>query len=94
MFRKSKSERVSGKRYWVKRKRKIYSEHLKKEIEDESIHYGLLIMMVYDIWFHPASYHDVRSLRIRHKMSKWFRFLTENFEIIGDKQEKSKRQIV
>jgi hypothetical protein len=27
-------------------------------------------------------------------MSKWFRFLTENFEFIGDKQEKSKRQIV
>jgi hypothetical protein len=42
--------------------------------------------MVYDIWFHPASYHEV--------MSKWFRFLTENFEFIGDicedKQEKSK----
>jgi hypothetical protein len=33
--------------------------------------------MVYDIWFHPASYHEVRSLRIRHKMSKWFRFLTD-----------------
>jgi len=28
-----KIKRVSGKRYWVKRKRKIYSEHLKKEIE-------------------------------------------------------------
>jgi hypothetical protein len=26
--------------------------------------------MVYDIWFHPASYHEV--------MSKWFRFLTVN----------------
>jgi hypothetical protein len=63
--------------------------------------------MVYDIWFHPASYHEVRSLRIRYKMSKWFRFLAENFEFIGnkcykeckyvkvceDKQEKSKRQI-
>jgi hypothetical protein len=48
-------------------KRKIYSEHLKKEIEDKSIYYGLLVMvvcdengMVYDIWFHPASYHEVR----------------------------------
>jgi hypothetical protein len=64
--------------------------------------------MVYDIWFHPASYHKVRSLRIRYKMSKWFRFLAENFEFIGDKgykgckyvkvcednQEKSKRQII
>jgi hypothetical protein len=64
--------------------------------------------IVYDIWFHPASYHEVRSLRIRHKMSKWFRFLAENFEFIGDKgykgykyvkvcedkQEKSKRQII
>jgi hypothetical protein len=53
---------------------------LKKEIEDESIYYGLLVMvvcdengMVYDIWFHPASYHEVRSLRIRYKMSKWFK---------------------
>jgi hypothetical protein len=110
-----KIKRVSGKIYWVKRKRKIYSEHLKKEIEDESIYYGLLVMVVcdengivYDVWFHPASYHEVRSLRIRYKMSKWFRFLTENFEFIGDKgykgckyvkvcedkQEKSKRQII
>jgi hypothetical protein len=32
----------------AKRKRKIYSEHLKKETEDESIYYGLLVMMV---WF-------------------------------------------
>jgi hypothetical protein len=88
---------------------------LKKEIEDESIYYGLLVMvvcdengMVYDIWFHPASYHEIKSLRIRHKMSKWFRFLAENFEFIGDKgykgckyvkvcedkQGKSKRQII
>jgi len=59
--------------YWVKRKRKIYSEHLKKEIEDESIYYGLLVIVVCDengIGFHPASYHEVRSLRIKHKMSE------------------------
>jgi hypothetical protein len=63
-----KIKRVSEKRHWVKRKRKIYNEHLKKEIEDESIYYGLLVMVVcdedgivYDIWFHPASYHEVRS---------------------------------
>jgi hypothetical protein len=56
--------------------------------------------MVYDIWLHSISYHEV--------MSKWFRFLAENFEFIGDKgykeckhvkvcedkQEKSKRQII
>jgi hypothetical protein len=30
--------------------------------------------MVYDIWFHPASYHEVRSLRIRHKMSNGLDF--------------------
>jgi hypothetical protein len=41
--------------------------------------------MVYNIWFRPESYHEVRSLRLRHKMSKRFRFLTENFEFIGDK---------
>jgi len=51
-------------------------------------------MVVCDVWFSPASYHDVRLFRMRHKMSKWFRFLTENFEFIVDKQEKSKRQIV
>jgi hypothetical protein len=44
--------------------------------------------MVYDIWFHPASYHEVRSLRLRHKMSKWFIFSTENFEFIGYKYYK------
>jgi hypothetical protein len=43
-----KIKRISGKRYWVKRKRKIYNEHLKKEIEDENIYYGLLVMVV---WF-------------------------------------------
>jgi len=41
--------------------------------------------MVYDIWLRPASYQEIRSLRIRHKMSEWFKFLTENFEFIGDK---------
>ena len=51
-------------------------------------------MVVCDAWFSPASYHDVRSLRIRHKMSKRFRFLTENFEFTVDKQEKIKRKIV
>jgi hypothetical protein len=29
--RTKKIKRVLGKRYWVKRKRKIYSKHLKKE---------------------------------------------------------------
>jgi len=51
-------------------------------------------MVVCDVWFSPASYHDVRLFRMRHKMSKWFRFLTENFEFTVNKQEKIKRQIV
>jgi len=36
------------------------------------MYYGVLVMVVcysegavYDLWFHPASYHEVRSIRIR-----------------------------
>jgi len=35
---------------------------------------------VYDIWFHPASYNEVKSFRLRKSKSKWFRFLVETFE--------------
>jgi hypothetical protein len=40
---------------------------------------------VYDLWFHPASYHEVRSLRIRYRKSKWLRFLVDSFGLMGDR---------
>jgi hypothetical protein len=41
--------------------------------------------IVYDLWFHPASYHEVRSLRIRYRKSKWLRFLVDRFGLMGDR---------
>ncbi len=34
---------------------------------------------------HPASYHEVRSLRIRYRKSKWLRFLVDSFGLMGDR---------
>jgi len=49
----------------------------KEKIRFEEMYYGVLVMVVcdsegivYDLWFHPASYHGVRSLRIRYRKSK------------------------
>jgi hypothetical protein len=33
----------------------------------------------------PASYHEVRSLRIRYGKSNWLRFLVDSFGLIGDR---------
>ena len=41
--------------------------------------------VVYDLWFHPASYHEVRFLRIRYRKSKWLRFLVDSFRLMGDR---------
>jgi hypothetical protein len=56
------------------------------------MYYGVLVMVVcdsegvvYDLWFHPASYHEVRSLRIRYRKSKWLRFLVDSFGLMGDR---------
>ncbi len=56
------------------------------------MYYGVLVMvvcysegMVYDLWFHPAGYHKVRSLRIRYRKSKWLRFLVDSFGLMGDR---------
>jgi len=53
-----------------KKKRNLYSEHYKEKVRFEEMYYGVLVMVVcdsegvvYDLWFHPASYHEVRSLR-------------------------------
>ncbi|MFZ8859963.1 MAG: hypothetical protein ACO2PP_05615, partial [Thermocrinis sp.] len=59
------------------KKRNLYSEHYKEKVRFEEMYYGVLVMVVcdsegvvYDLWFHPASYHEVRSLRIRYRKSK------------------------
>jgi len=90
--RTQKIKRFSGKAFWGKKKRKLYSHHYKREVEFEELYYGVLVMVlcdengvVYDIWFHPASYNEVKSFRLRKSKSKWFRFLVETFEVIGDK---------
>ena len=41
--------------------------------------------MVYELWFHPASYHEARSLRIRYGKSKWLRFLVDSFGLMEDR---------
>jgi hypothetical protein len=35
---------------------------------------------VYDLWYHPASYHEVKSLRKRVSKSVWLRWLLSRFE--------------
>lgn len=90
--RTQKIKRFSGKAFWVKRKGKIYSKHYNEKVEFEELHYGVLVMVicdtkgrVYDIWFHPGSYHEVMSLRIRYNKSNWLRLLFSQMEVIGDK---------
>jgi hypothetical protein len=58
----------------------------------EEVHCGLLVMIVcdrngivYDMWVHPASYHEVRSVRIRYQRSLWFRTLADSFCLMGDR---------
>jgi len=49
------------------------------------MYYGVLVGVVYDLWFHPASYHEVRSLGIRYRKIKWLRFLVDSFGLMGDR---------
>jgi hypothetical protein len=90
--RTQRIKRFSGKAFWGKKKRNLYSEHYKEKVKFEEMYYGVLVMVVcdsegvvYDLWFHPASYHEVRSLRIRYRKSKWLRFLVDNFGLMGDR---------
>jgi hypothetical protein len=110
-----KIKRVAGKKFWVKRKRNIYSWDYQRNVRFEEVHYGLLVMIVcdrngivYDLWVHPASYHEVKSVRIRYQKSLWFRALADSFCLMGDrgyrgleyvhvcedKPDKSVRQVV
>jgi hypothetical protein len=94
--RTQRIKRFSGKAFWGKKKRNLYSEHYKEKVRFEEMYYGVLVMVVcdsegvvYDLWFHPASYHEVRSLRIRYRKSKWLRFLVDSFGLMGDRGYRS-----
>ncbi len=93
--RTQRIKRFSGKAFWDKKKRNLYNEHYKEKVRFEEMYYGVLVMVVcdsegvvYDLWFHPASYHEVRSLRIRYRKSGWLRFLVDSFGLIGDRRYK------
>jgi len=84
--------RFSGKDFWVKRKRRLYSPHYRKLIEFEELHYGVLVIflcdedgIIYDIWFTSGSKHEVRALRERKEKSLWTNWLLDSFEVLGDK---------
>jgi hypothetical protein len=88
----SRIKRVAGKKFWAKRKRDIYSWDCQRNVRFEEVHYGLLVMIVcdgngvvYDMWVHPASYHEVKSVRIRYQRSLWFRALADSFCLMGDR---------
>jgi len=85
-------KRVAGKKFLVKRKRNIYSWDHQRNVRFEGVHYGLLVMIVcdrdgivYDMWVHPASYHEVKSVRIRYQKRLWFRALADSFCLMGDR---------
>ena len=67
--RTQRIKRFSGKALCGKKKRNLYSEHYKEKVRFEERYYGVLVMVVcdsegvvYDLWFHPASYHRVSGL--------------------------------
>ena len=73
-----------GRKFWGKRRiNRIYSQHSRKPENYERTVYGVLLMVVIeassgkvvDIWFHPASFHEKRSLRIRVFKSPYLREL-------------------
>uniref|UniRef100_A0A7C5X1S7 Uncharacterized protein n=1 Tax=Thermocrinis ruber TaxID=75906 RepID=A0A7C5X1S7_9AQUI len=70
----------------------LYSWDYQRDVRFEEVHYGLLVMIVcdrngivYDMLVHPASYHEVRSVRIRYQKSLWFRALADSFCLMGDR---------
>jgi hypothetical protein len=70
----------------------IYSWDYQRNVRFEEVHYGLLVMIVsdgngivYDLWVHPASYHEVKSVGYRG---------FEYVYVCEDKPDKSVRQVV
>lgn len=96
-----KIKRFSGKKFWVKRKRRLYSPHYKQIIEFEEVHYGVLLIVlcdedgfIYDIWYTYGSMNEKKAFDIRYERSYWFRLLVDNFSVIGDKAYKGIKGIV
>ncbi len=83
-----------GRKFWGKRRiNRIYSQHSRKPESYERTVYGVLLMVVIeassgkvvDIWFHPASFHEKRSLRIRVFKSPYLRELLKGRILIADR---------
>ena len=108
-------KRFAGRVFWAKRKRNIYSPHYKRRVKWEELYYGVLVMVlcdetgvVYDIWFKPGNWHEVRAYEERKRRSSWFRYLVSSSEVYGDrgyrgvdgvlicdaKEDKALRQVV
>jgi hypothetical protein len=88
--RTQKIKRLACRQFWGKRKRKLYSKDYVKKVEFEEVCYGVLVMVVcdtegtvYDLWYHPPSYHEVESLRKTVSKSMWLRWLLSRYELIG-----------
>lgn len=90
--RTQRIRRFAGKVFWAKRSRNLYSQHYRKMVEWDEVYYGVLVMVlcdedgvVYDVWFKPGSWHEVRAYRERLNRSVWFRGLVERYEVYGDR---------
>ena len=85
-------KRGFGGKSWGRRKRKLYSQHLQKQIEVDELVYGLLIMAlvdekakVVDIWLKPASTHEGKALKERMAKSSYLRQMVKGKELLEDK---------
>ncbi len=105
--RTQKMRWLAGRQLWGKRKRKLYSKDYGKEVGFEEACYGVLVMVVCDtegtvyyLWYHPASYYEVKSLRKRVSKSVGLRWLLSRFELIGNRgyrgcdEDRAHRQVV
>ncbi|MCX7989345.1 MAG: hypothetical protein N2648_01720 [Aquificaceae bacterium] len=97
--RTQRIKRFSGKVFWTKRKRNLYSVHYGKRVQFEELYYGVLVMVlcdengvVYDVWFTYGSMHEAKAYRIRKVKSAWFRNLVDGVIVCKSKEDKSMRE--
>ena len=95
-----KIKRGFGGKSWGRRKRKLYSQHQKREICVDELVYGLLIMAlvdekgkVVDIWLKPASMNEAKALKERLRLSSYLREQLKGKELIGDKGYRGVREL-
>ena len=86
-----------SRKFWGKRRiNRIYSQHSGKLESYERTVYGVLLMVVVEassskvvdiwfIWFHPSSFYEKRSLRIRIFKSPYLRELLKGRILIADR---------